>query len=269
MVLRIAHLPQRRPRSTVRRPAGPSWRHRALTVARQQLWRYGFVIQLSPYGDWRDVERLRSDARAIIDRHQRQTAEDVAALRERYDRPVFGEVTPHHLLELLAQVMDPVNPVLGATSQLAHTLQALELMERDGVDEDLLLAMLLHDIGKVVLLRGERPEFVEGNGRAPIGPHAPGIGLDRCLLRYGHGEIFHQRIGADVPEAVARAVRYHDISVPDCLPFFDDRDHEWYERWYLPMHDYDVTYTAFRLPTVTLERYRGLLERRLPATVTF
>jgi len=238
-------------------------------VARRQLWRYGFVIQQPPYGEWSDVEDLRRDARAIIARHERQTAEDVAVLRARYEHPILGDVAPMRLLELLAQVLDPVNAVLGATSQLAHTLQALELMERDGADEDLLLAGLLHDVGKVVLLLGERPEFVEGNGRAPIGPHEPGIGLDRCLLRYGHGEIFHQRLGADVPDDVARAVRYHDISVPACRPYFDERDHEWYERWYVPLHRYDVTYTAFRLPSVTLARYRDLVERRLPALVTF
>jgi hypothetical protein len=250
-------------------PTEPTWRNRALSMARRRMWRYGFVIQQSPYGRWDDPETLRRNAREIIARHEGQTAEDVIRLQARYAEPVLGEVTPYHLLELLAQVLDPVNAVLGATSQLAHTLQALELMERDGVEEDLLLAMLLHDVGKLALLRGELPEHVEGLGRGPIGEHEPGIGLDQCLLRYGHGEILHQRLGAHLPEHLDWAIRYHDIAVGECRPFFDARDREWFERWHRPLRRYDASYTAFRLPGVALERYRGLLERRLPATVLF
>jgi len=65
-------------------------------VARRQLWRYGFVIQQPPYGEWSDVEDLRRDARAIIARHERQTAEDVAVLRARYEHPILGDVAPVH-----------------------------------------------------------------------------------------------------------------------------------------------------------------------------
>jgi hypothetical protein len=247
----------------------PTLQHRALQLARKQAWRFGLVIQHSPYGDWEDVERLRERSKAILALHHQQTAADVAALRDRYSTPILGEVTPYRLLELLAQVVDPTIPVLGCTSQLTHTLQVLELMERDGVPDDLLFTALFHDVGKLALLVGERPEHVEGNGRTPIGPHEPGIGLDHCVLTYGHGDIVHQRLGHLLPDHIAWLLRFHDISPRACQSYFDERDAEFFAVHYRQFHRYDMTYTAFRMPAYQLDRYRDLVGRYLPATVVF
>jgi hypothetical protein len=241
----------------------------AFGVARRQLARRRFVLQYSPFARTEDIDEFRERAKGINARHRDQTLDDVAALRERYAEPIIGEAEPVHLVEKLGQVVDPANPFLGCTSQLTHTLQVLEAMEADGADEDMRFIGLVHDLGKLALLRGELPENVEGNGRRPIGEHEPGIGLDRCTLQFAHGEIVYRRIGHLVPDHLAWLLRYHDMVVDDCRPYFDDRDREYCETWYRPFVRYDRTFSAFHLPAKRLEDHAKLLERHLPDTITF
>ncbi len=94
----------------------------------------------------------------------------MATLRIRALQPARTQTWPH-------------GPIIqqACTSQLTHTLQRQELMERDGVPDQLRLATLFHDSGRLAPLHGERPEHVEGRGRPPIGSHEPGVGLDRSL----------------------------------------------------------------------------------------
>jgi hypothetical protein len=246
-----------------------SLRTRALDVARRQLARRNYVVQYSPFGQPSDLADFRRRSQEIQLRHHEQTAEDVAVLQAKYREPIIGEVAPTRLLELLAQVVDPANAFLGCTSQLTHTLQVLEAMERDGASEEMRFVGLVHDFGKLALLRGERPENVEGNGRRPIGTFEPGIGLDACVLQYAHGEIVYQRLGALVPDHVAWLLRYHDMVVADCQPYLDDRDREYVEAYYHLFTRYDRTFSAFHLPQGRIDDYAGLLERYLPPTITF
>ena len=86
-------------------------------------------------------------------------------------------------MELLAQCVDPSNPVLYCVTQVVHTLQVVESMERDGIeDADLLLAGLVHNLGKVLLLTGETPENVVCSN-TPIGCYPAGIGLNNCVFQ--------------------------------------------------------------------------------------
>ena len=95
---------------------------------------------------------------AIEQRHAAQTLDDVAALRRKYDNPVFGKVRVWKLVQRLSQCIDPSDGRLFGASQQVHVLQMLEAMARDKVaSHDLILAALIHDVGKTLLLTDEDP----------------------------------------------------------------------------------------------------------------
>lgn len=207
---------------------------------------------------------------AIRVRHAAQTREIVAALRRTYERPVLGRVETWTLIERLARCIDPTDGALGCSSQLVHVLQVADAMEADGVnDPDLLVAALVHDLGKLLLLEGEMPENVVCmNG--PIGDHAPEIGLDRVLLQWNHDEAAYMRLVGHVPEPVAWLVRYHSILLDDCAPLMDARDRTYAARYLTPFRHYDQdSKSPWKVPRRPLDHYRDLLETRLPRTLLF
>jgi Myo-inositol oxygenase len=142
------------------------------------LARRGYEVRAVTPTQPEDIERERFDeaARTITRRQEAQSQEDVTRLRSRYDRPICGRVEVWTLMERLGRCIDPTDVRLHGASQHLHVLQVLAAMEADGVtDSDLLLAALLHDVGKLLLLIGEPPENVVCfNDR--IGEHEPGIG---------------------------------------------------------------------------------------------
>ena len=171
---------------------------------------------------------------------------------------------------MLAQCVDPSDPALDCVSQLVHTLQILSGMEEDGIDDpDLLLAALIQDLGKILLLTGEAPENVVG-GNTPIGPAEAGAGLDRCVFQWNHDQFVYSRLGALVPDHVAWLLRYHSIHVPECVHLMDARDRRYTERYLRVFQKYDRgTKSVYRLPAVRLEKYRSLIEDAFPRAVVF
>src|SRR5579863_8945234 len=84
-------------------------------------------------------------ARQIHERHRRQTAESVAALKKKHEHPVFGKVAVWDLIEKLGQCIDTSDPTLGGGSQYLDVQQALAAMELQGIDDPhLFLIALLH-----------------------------------------------------------------------------------------------------------------------------
>ena len=90
-----------------------------------------------------------------------QTQDDVIALKKKYEEPIFGEIAVERLLELQAQIIDPTNFFMFTGSQLTHTLQVLESMEKAGIsDREFLATTLIHDLGKLASLQSEKWENV-------------------------------------------------------------------------------------------------------------
>ena len=150
-------------------------RNRAKEALRSALTRRGYELRrlpsdsaLDPHRESRVPTAIAEQmtayferAQVIEDRHERQDAETVARLRHKYEAPVLGDVRVWELVELLAQCIDPSDGRLFGASQQFHVLQMLDAMEHDRVtDPDLVLAALVHDIGKVLLLFGEDPANV-------------------------------------------------------------------------------------------------------------
>lgn len=219
-----------------------------------------------------DVQRARfeDDALHITLLHRAQTLDSVARLRRKYETPLFGRVETWSLIERLGRCIDPTDLRLAGVSQHLHVCQVLEAMEADGVkDEIMLLAALVHDIGKVLLVTGESPENVVCFND-PIGEYAPGVGLDQCVMQWNHDEFAHSRLRDHVPDAVAWLIRYHSIRLKACEPLMDARDRAYTDRYLRRFQHYDQeSKSMYVLPRKRIEDYRPLLEKFLPRQLIF
>ncbi len=77
----------------------------------------------------------------------------------------------------------------------------LDAMDRDGIDDpELLLAVLVHDLGKLLLVAGEDPANVVCMN-SPIGEPTPGVGLDQCTFQWNHDEFGGRACATTFPTA--------------------------------------------------------------------
>jgi predicted HD phosphohydrolase len=219
------------------------------------------LLDATPY--FQNAERIRI-------RHAAQTVEDVAALRRKYAAPVFGRVSVWSLIEKLAYCIDPCDGRLFCTSQLVHVLQMIAEMERDGTATDeFVLAALVHDIGKVLLLAGEAPENVVGMND-PIGAYEPGIGLGNCVLQWNHDEFAYTRLKDHLPDGLAWLIRHHSIKRESCDQYMDARDRAFDARYLDPFQRYDHgTKSPYFLPTRPIDDYRHIVEKAFPKPIDF
>ncbi|MGH8712809.1 MAG: inositol oxygenase family protein [Casimicrobiaceae bacterium] len=210
------------------------------------------------------------NAEAICQRHRRQTAESVTALRHKYKAPVFGRIAVWTLVERLAQCVDPTDLRLCATSQQIHVMQIIAGMEADGVaNEEMIVAALVHDLGKVLLLTDEAPENIVCFNE-PIGIHEPGVGLDNCLLQWNHDEFAYSRLKNYLPDGIAWLVRYHSIVRHSCDVYMDARDRDYASRYLNVFERYDHgTKSPYFLPQRRIDDYRQALAAWLPETIVF
>ncbi len=207
---------------------------------------------------------------SILEKHYRQTSATVAGLKAKYETPVFGKARVWDLIGKLALCVDETDSSLYCTSQFVHVQQVLEGMQRDGIqDRDLLIAALIHDVGKILLLTDELPENVVGL-TARIGEALPGAGLDRVVFQFGHGEMVYSRFKDHVPEHLAWLLRYHGTSLADVEPFLSQKDRQYRDRYLVPFHKYDAGTKSYNhLPKVQLAQYRGLIEDAFPQPILF
>jgi hypothetical protein len=203
-------------------------------------------------------------------RHTQQTQDSVAALRDKYATPVYGRVPVWSLFEMLAQCIDPTDMRLYAVSQLTHVLQILEAMESEHADtEEFVLAALVHDLGKVLLLTDEAPENIVCMN-TPIGSPAPGSGFANCVFQWNHDEFAWSRLKDFLPEGVAWLVRYHSVVPEHCAHLMNDRDRELAQRYLRPFARYDHgTKSPLFVPRRRIEHYRAVVERWLPETIVW
>jgi hypothetical protein len=209
-------------------------------------------------------------AQPILERHRQQGIEQVRALRQKYAKPVFGKVRVWDLVERLGSCVDPTDQRLFCASQQVHVLQMLEAMEQDQTaTPNMVLAALVHDLGKVLLLTGEDPaNVVCMNGS--VGNPEEGIGLDRAMIQWNHDEFAYTRLRDYLPDDLAWLVRYHSVEVGDVASLMDQDDLERTERLLLPFARYDhATKSPFTLPLANITKYRDVIEEAFPRRIRF
>jgi hypothetical protein len=216
------------------------------------------------------VREFVASARAIERRHNSQDRQLVERLRAEHTKPAFGNVLMWDLLTLLGQCVDPTDRSLGCVSQLTHALQVADSMHAAGVtDPDLIVAALVHDVGKLLMLTGADPAYICGSS-VPIGRFPDRCGLDQCILNWTADQVTYMRLKDKVPDHLAWLFRYHSIELSQCVRLMDDRDLE-YTVQYLNVfrpHDLGSKYTH-HLPTRQLESYRELIESYFPQPILF
>lgn len=226
----------------------------------------GEYMTAEEQAEWRSAYEDR--AKTLYQGHFRQSQEIALGLRRKYARPIFGRMHIIDVLRRLGECVDPTDTELYLVNQLLHTLQVACGMEEDGVkDETMILAALVHDLGKVTELAGEKPEYVNGPNE-PIGIHAPGCGLDNVVTTWNHDEFAWQRVRDYVPDHVAWLVRYHSLRFGMCHQFMDERDWAYHDTYLGLFRKYDLgTKSIFHLPKKKLADYRPLLEKYFPEPI--
>ncbi len=240
---------------------------RTKRAADRVLRGFGYQLRRTETAPWRGfVDR----GQTIYDRHVAQTLADVRVLEEKYREPVFGEMRVYDVMQLLAECIDPMDVGLGSTSQLTHALQTAEALHDQGfTDPDVMLAALLHDLGKVLLLTDEDPANVCASNSA-LGPFEPGAGLDTCVFQWNHDQFAYERLKDHVSDLTGWLVLYHSAKFADHQDVMDDRDRGYHDRYYAAFQAADQdSKSPYGLPRTRLADYRELLEDTFPEPIPF
>ena len=220
-------------------------------------------------GEITTIDEFKERAFAIQKRSRLQTQADVIALKKKYEQPIFGEIAVERLLELQAQIVDPTNFFMFTGSQLTHTLQVLESMEKAGItDREFLATTLIHDLGKLASLKGEKWENLEGGGKIPHGENEPGSGFEYCTFNWDHADVVYARFHPYVSKDMAWVLKWHSIQ-PDCEPLMDAHDRTLFDKYYRPFVRHDRTFIFHHLPKKRLSDYLPLVKEFFPEKVLF
>ena len=203
--------------------------------------------------------------------------------------------------QFLNQLVDDSDPDTDL-DQFQHLLQTSEAIRRDGHPDWMVLAGLMHDMGKVLCLFGEPqwavvgdtfpvgckysdkivyPEFFELNPDATderyntkYGVYTPNCGLRNVSLSWGHDEYVYQMMKPYLPEPALYMLRYHSFysqhrdNAYDHL--MDAHDHEMFE-WVKLFNPYDL-YSKNPTPPdwpSLKPYYESLVKKYLPETFKF
>jgi len=170
--------------------------------------------------------------------HTNQTRDFVLAKRREYlslDRRRMGIWEALEYLNTLVDDSDPDTDL----SQIEHCVQTAEAIRRDGHPRWMVLAGLIHDLGKILCLWGEPqwavvgdtfpvgcawsskivfPEFFANNPDAKVpeyqtrlGVYEEGCGLDKVNLSWGHDEYLYHVVKDYLPAEALYMIRYHSF----------------------------------------------------------
>lgn len=190
-----------------------------------------------------DFRDYTAEARACVRElyrlnHSQQTLAFVQHKKAEYLPLRHARMGVWEALGELQKVVDDADPDIDL-SQLDHALQTAEALRHGGEPRALVLAGLIHDLGKVLCLFGEpqwavvgdtfpvgcgfAPENVyhelfKGNPdndvaqyQAPLGIYQEGCGFDQVHMSWGHDEYLYQVVKDYLPEGAAYVIRYHSF----------------------------------------------------------
>jgi Myo-inositol oxygenase len=234
----------------------------------EQMSRLGY-LSVPRFEPLHTIEEFHSYGAEIRRNSRQQTLEEVAQLRKKYEEPILGEISVYRLLELLAQIIDPTMDRLYCVSQLAHTLQVLESMEEAGItDREFLATVLIHDLGKLAAMKGEKWENIEGGGKIPLGQNVPGSGLANCTFNWDHADIVHARFKPYVSKDMQWMIQWHSIQTP-CEPLMDAHDRVLFDKYFKLFVRHDRTFIFYHRPKKRLDDYIPLLNEFYPEKILF
>jgi inositol oxygenase len=253
--------------------------------------------------EYRDYENTQKDNVREFYRlnHTHQTFDFVMQKREEFLQFNKKEMPIWDAFQFLNQLVDDSDPDTDL-DQFQHLLQTSEAIRRDGHPDWMVLAGLLHDMGKVLCLFGEPqwavvgdtfpvgcsysdkivyPEFFENNPdytderfTSKYGVYSPNCGLKNVHMSWGHDEYIYHIAKDYLPEPALYMLRYHSFYSQHrenaYTHLMDDHDHEMF-KWVKLFNPYDL-YSKNPTPPDWNELkpyYQNLVEKYLPSTLKF
>jgi inositol oxygenase len=233
--------------------------------------------------------------------HTYQTYEFVEQKREEFLSFSKREMTVWEAFEFLNQLVDDSDPDTDL-SQLQHLLQTSEAIRNDGHPDWMVLAGLMHDMGKVLCLFGEpqwavvgdtfpvgcaysdkivyaeffreNPDFYNEKYNTAYGIYSNNCGLRNVRLSWGHDEYVYYMMKDYLPEPALYMLRYHSFyaqhreNAYDHL--MDDHDHKMFD-WVKLFNPYDL-YSKSPAPpdwNALQPYYEKLVNKYLPKRLKF
>lgn len=247
---------------------------------------------LRDYGD-----EARATVRPLYaENHRRQTVAFVRSKKEQYLGLDHARMSVWEAMALLDELVDDSDPDTEL-SQTEHLLQTAEALRRGGHPKWLVLAGLLHDLGKVLCSFGEpqwavvgdtfpvgcrfsdrivhfelfseNPDLEEPGYQTRLGIYEEGCGLDAVEMSWGHDEYLFRVLEGRLPEEALYLIRYHSFYAAHGAGAYahlmNARDRE-RRSWLRIFSGYDLYSKTDAPPDVpTLRRrYEDLVEEFLP-----
>jgi inositol oxygenase len=203
--------------------------------------------------------------------------------------------------DFLNQLVDDSDPDTDL-DQFQHLLQTSEAIRHDGHPDWMVLAGLLHDMGKVLCLFGEPQwavvgdtfpvgcafakevvysEFFEFNAdnsneryTTKYGVYGANCGLNNVHLSWGHDEYIYQMMKNYLPEPALYMLRYHSFYAQHrenaYSHLMNDHDHEMF-KWVKLFNPYDLYSKSANPPNwkELKNYYEDLVGKYLPDTLSF
>ncbi|MEO5995303.1 MAG: inositol oxygenase family protein [Chitinophagaceae bacterium] len=170
--------------------------------------------------------------------HTYQTYDFVVEKKKEYLKFDKKQMPVWEAFDFLNQLVDDSDPDTDL-DQLQHLLQTSEAIRNDGHPDWMVMAGLLHDMGKVLCLFGEPqwgvvgdtfpvgcaysdkivyPEFFTSNPdisdpryNTKYGVYSPNCGLSNVHLSWGHDEYVYHMVKDYLPEPALYMLRYHSF----------------------------------------------------------
>ncbi len=233
--------------------------------------------------------------------HTYQTYDFVVEKKKEYLKFDKKQMPVWDAFDFLNQLVDDSDPDTDL-DQLQHLLQTSEAIRADGHPDWMVMAGLLHDMGKVLCLFGEPqwavvgdtfpvgcaysdkivyPEFFTNNPdisdsryNTKYGVYKPNCGLKNVHLSWGHDEYVYHMVKDYLPEPALYMLRYHSFYAQHRENAYehlmDAHDKEMFE-WVKLFNPYDLYSKNPNPPDWKVLRpyYENLVAKYLPPQIKF
>src|SRR4029453_1580064 len=257
---------------------------------------------MKPATEFRNYANARSSVEEFYAKnHEHQTLDFVLAKKKEYLPRQRRTMTVWESLDYLNTLVDDSDPDIDFT-QIEHALQTAEAVRAARQPRWMIVTGLLPDLGKILCLFGEpqwavvgdtfpvgcrfserivfseffadNPDAAEARMQTGCGIYAPGCGLQRVHLSWGHDEYLYQVTEKYLPEPAQYMIRYHSFYPGHTEGAYDhlmsDHDREMF-RWVRAFNPYDLYSKDAARPDVATLRpfYEKLIAEFFPAKIAW